>query len=98
DEATQRVTFAKAQNDADVARLQQEVRNLANERDIAARLIAQLPELAAQMPEIHELKVLQSGNGDGAFDALPAFLARVLAVAESMGVRLLPERAENGQG
>jgi regulator of protease activity HflC (stomatin/prohibitin superfamily) len=94
EEATNRVYFAKQQSEADIARLQQEVRNLANERDIAARLIAQLPDLAAHMPEIHELKVLQSGNGDGAFDALPSFLARMLAVAESMGVRLLPERAD----
>lgn len=38
-------------------------------------------------PEVYELKVLQTGNGDGAFDAGSIFLARVLAVADSLGIR-----------
>jgi len=28
------------------------------------------------------------GDGDGAFDALPAFLAKMLAIADSMGIRM----------
>ena len=47
-------------------------------------LVDKLPELAAHMPEVHELKVLQTGSGDGAFDALSNFLARVLAVADRL--------------
>jgi flotillin len=88
DEAANRVKTAQALGEAEVARVQQEVRNLVNDRALTARLVEQLPELAAQMPEIKELKVLQTGNGDGAFDALPAFLARMLAVGEGLGVRL----------
>jgi len=46
------------------------------------------------MPEVHELKVLSMGNGDGAFDALPAFLAKMLAIADGMGIRLVTDKAE----
>jgi regulator of protease activity HflC (stomatin/prohibitin superfamily) len=88
EEAANRVKLALAQGETDIARLQQEVRNLMNERDLAGRLVDKLPELAAHMPEVHELKVLQTGSGDGAFDALSAFLARILAVADSLGIQL----------
>lgn len=72
----------------EVERLRQEVRNLANERDLAARLIDKLPELAAEMPEVQELRVLQTGNGDPTFDALASFLSRAMALGESLGVSL----------
>ncbi|MBA3531854.1 MAG: hypothetical protein H0T73_08045 [Ardenticatenales bacterium] len=88
EEERNRVRMALAEREAAIARLHQEVRNLMNERDLASRLIEQLPTLAAEMPEIHELRVLQTGNGDGAFDALPTFLAKLLAVADSMGIPL----------
>lgn len=88
EEATNRVKLALAQGEAEIARLQQEVRNLMNERDLAGRLVDKLPELAAHMPAVHELKVLQTGSSDGAFDALSAFLVRILAVADSLGIQL----------
>ncbi|MCK6625084.1 MAG: hypothetical protein L6R45_07890 [Anaerolineae bacterium] len=93
EEATNRVKLALAQGETNIARLQQEVRNLMNERDLAGRLVDKLPELAAHMPAVHELKVLQTGNGDGAFDALSAFLARILAMADSLGIQL-PSRKD----
>lgn len=88
DEAANRVKMALAEKEADIARLHQEVRNLVGESDLSSRLIEKLPELAAQMPEIHELKVLQTGSQDGGFDALTQFLARVLATAETLGISL----------
>jgi flotillin len=98
DEAANRVKTALALSEAEIARVQQEVRNLVNDRALTAQLVEQLPELAAQMPEIKELKVLQTGNGEGAFDALPAFLARVLAVGEGLGVRIGgAQNRENGE-
>lgn len=98
EEATNRVKLALSQGEAEIARLQQEVRNLMNERDLASRLVDKLPELAAHMPAVHELKVLQTGSGDGAFDALSAFLARILAVADSLGIQLPSGKGErNGE-
>jgi hypothetical protein len=88
EEAANRVKMALAEQEAEIARLHQEIRNLMNERDLASRLVEKLPELAAHMPEVHELKVLQTGNSDGAFDTLSTFLAKVLALADSLGIPL----------
>jgi flotillin len=85
EEASNRVKTAQAEQDVAIERLRQEVRNLIGERDLSGRLIEKLPDLAAHMPEVHELKVLQSG--DGAFDALAVFLARMIALGETLGIR-----------
>ncbi|MBN1579199.1 MAG: hypothetical protein JXA89_00745 [Anaerolineae bacterium] len=87
-EATNQIKIALAEKEADIERLHQQVRNLINEGDLASRLVAQLPELAAHMPEIDKLQVLQTGDAAGAFDALPTFLAKILAIADSMGISL----------
>lgn len=81
-----RAKIEMQRQELEIARGQQEIRNSMNERDLMRQLIERLPELAAQMPEIHELKVLQSGNGC-AFDALTAFVAQALAAAESLGIQ-----------
>ncbi|HEX9925576.1 MAG TPA: SPFH domain-containing protein [Anaerolineae bacterium] len=88
EEEANRVHLALREKEIDMARLEQEARNLIGERDLLHRLIDRLPELAAEMPEIKELKVLQTGSGDAGFDALSTFLARILALAESLGIPL----------
>jgi uncharacterized membrane protein YqiK len=88
EQATNQVRMALAEREADVARRQQEARNLVNTNDLSSRLIERLPELAAHMPEIHELKVLQTGGGDGAYDGLAQFLARIITLADSLGISL----------
>jgi hypothetical protein len=87
EEASNRVKMALAEREVAVERLRQEVRNLIGERDLSGRLIEKLPELAAHMPEVHELKVLQSSDGEGAFDALAVFLAKMIALGETLGIR-----------
>jgi flotillin len=88
EEASNRVKAALAEQEVAIERLRQEVRNLIGERELSSRLIEKLPELAAHMPEIHQLSVLQSGSGDGAFDGLALFLARMLALGETLGIRI----------
>jgi flotillin len=92
DEAANRVTLALREKEIALTRLQQEVRNLINQTDLLSRLVDKLPEIAAQMPEIQELKVLQTGSGDAAFDTLAAFVTKVLALAESLGISLPGEK------
>jgi hypothetical protein len=87
EEAANRVKAAQAEQEVAIERLRQEVRNLIGERDLSGRLIEKLPQLAAHMPEVHELNVLQSGSGDGAFDALAVFLAKMIALGETLGIR-----------
>jgi predicted ATP-binding protein involved in virulence len=86
EETANRVQLELEEKQVGIARLQQEVENLVNEHSLKDRLIEKLPELAAHMPEVQELKVLQTGPSDGAFDTLTAFLARLLALAESLGL------------
>ncbi len=91
EEASGRLKLTLAEGEVAIDRSRQEVRNLIGERALANRLVEQLPELAAHMPEVQELRVLQTG-GDGAFDPLPDFLAKMLAVAEHMGISLRREK------
>jgi hypothetical protein len=62
--------------------------------DLLSRLIDRLPEIAAEMPEIRELRVLQTGDSDAAFDALASFIAKIVALAESLGIPLKLDKAE----
>jgi hypothetical protein len=89
EEAANRVKLALAEREIELARLRQDIRNLINNSDLASQLIEKLPELASHMPEIQELKVLQTGDGNAAADALASFLARMLAVGESLGIPLM---------
>lgn len=97
DDAADRVRAGAAERAAQIARLQQEVRNLVNDRDLSSRLIERLPELASHMPEVHELKVLQT-SGDGAFDGMTGFLARLLALGDTLGIGLRPREAPADTG
>jgi len=87
EEKTNQLKLAFQEKELEIARLHQEVRNLVNERALLGRLIEKLPELAAEMPEIHELKVLQTDKGNAAFDTFVSFLAKTLSVAESLGIQ-----------
>lgn len=92
EEAANHVKMALIEQEVKVEKLRQEIRNLINDRDLASRLVDTLPELAAQMPEIHELKMLQMDNADGTFDALSSFLAKMLSIAESLDIPLVTNR------
>ncbi|HYF64475.1 MAG TPA: SPFH domain-containing protein [Herpetosiphonaceae bacterium] len=90
EQAASAARLSLREREVGIERLVQENRNLVNERDLSGRLIEALPDLAAHMPAVHELKVLQTGNGDGAFDPLAQFLARMVALADSLGLPLRP--------
>ncbi len=38
------------------------------------------------MPEINELKVFQTGKGEGGFEALTSFIAKMMSMAENLGI------------
>ncbi len=91
EEKTNQLKLAFQRQELENARLHQEIRNLANERDLLRNLIERLPELAAQMPDIHELRVFQTDNGNAAVDTFTSFLAKTLSIAESFGISLKKE-------
>ena len=83
--ARNQVDIELAQKQAEIARLQQEVRNLTNQQALTQSLIGVLPQLAAEMPEIQELRVLQTGSDDG-FDPLINFITKMTGMAEHLGL------------
>ena len=89
EEAAQQLKYSALTRQTEIERLQQETRNLIGERDLANRLVEKLPALAAEMPEIHELKVLQTSGSDGAFDALSTFLTKILALTQTLGIPIV---------
>ncbi len=88
EEESQQLKLNLRQKEAEIARLEQEVRNLMNESDLLSQLIEKLPEVATEMPEIHELRVLQTGGDDAAFNSLSSFLTQMVALTESLGISL----------
>lgn len=68
----------------EVLRREAEIRNLAEDADLMGRLIERLPELAAALPEIKDLHVLQTGSGS--YDALVNFIAQARVIADSLGI------------
>lgn len=94
-EEQNRIKIALLEREAEIERLHQEIRNLINERDLANRLIELLPEIASEMPEIKELRVLQTG--DSSFDTLAAFIAQVRTLAQSLGIPLERKSEEDDE-
>ncbi len=63
----------------------QEIRNLRNSNDIISQLVEQMPHIAAQMPEIKELKVLQtSANADA--DQIWNFIQKFLFMIQDIQI------------
>lgn len=95
EEAANRLRLALLERETEISRLQQEIRNLTNERDLTSRFIAELPKLAAALPDIQELRVLQTGQGG--YDGLAVFLSQLKMIAESLGLSLPQSKTgENG--
>lgn len=96
---TQRIQLVAAATDAElarerglaeVARHRQETANAKSPAAVQGELVRMLPEIAQHMPDIQEYKYLGLGGADdqGAFDALPAFMAKALGVASAFGWKL----------
>lgn len=87
-EMENRLITDKMKNEAEIYRYELESKNLLNDKALLDQLIEQLPELAESMPEINDLKILQSGNGDGTFENLTSFIAKMMGMAEHLGISI----------
>jgi len=87
-EAKNKLKMALREQETEIARTEQAIRNETNESDLFRRLIDKSADIAAQMSDIQELKVLKTGDADMNFDAFSAFVAKMLAVAEHFGIPL----------
>jgi hypothetical protein len=89
EEANNQVKQAQLEKEMVLLRDQQETRNLINESDLLRRLIEKSADIADKLPDIHELKILQTG-GEMNTETLSTFLAKILAIAEHFGLPLKP--------
>lgn len=83
---------------AEIDRHRQETANAKTPNAIQGELVKVLPEIAQHMPDIQEYRYVGVADGEngsgGAFDALPAFMAKAMGVANAFGWRLPATGAE----
>jgi len=72
--------------EVEIEELRQKIRNMTADNDVLSRLIEKLPEIASQMPEIKDLRILSTGTQDQGFDSLVNFVKKVLEMANLMEV------------
>ncbi|MCB1179928.1 MAG: hypothetical protein KDK36_20290, partial [Leptospiraceae bacterium] len=63
-----------------IQKLQQEVNNILNENRLTLELINNLPEIAANMPKVKELKVFQTDKGEPVVDSIGVFVQKMMSV------------------
>jgi len=72
---------------AEIEKFRLEIQNLKNNQVLFSELIAELPKIASEMPDISELKVIQTeGNGDQSLNSMSNFITKILAIGESFGI------------
>ncbi|MCG8569928.1 MAG: hypothetical protein MJB14_07285 [Spirochaetes bacterium] len=83
-----------AEHNMKLEKMRQEIKNILNSNVIFSQFVQQLPQIAAKMPEIKELKVLQTGDSDPMLDSMVNFVTKLIAMAEQLGIEL-PKKKEN---
>jgi len=73
---------------AEIEKYRLEIQNLKNNQVLVSELIQELPRIAAEMPQISEMKVISTGSDDPVLANLTNFIAKISAVSESLGIKL----------
>jgi flotillin len=90
--------MARLKKETEIEEMRQKIKNILNDNMLFSALIDKLPEIAAHMPEVKELKILNTGGGDATFDSLAAFLTKIFALAENLGIPLpVPGKKPDGK-
>jgi len=87
-EERQRLEAALEEGRIGLERMRQDIRNVISGNDLMGRLIAELPGIADSLPDVKEMKVVQTGADHHALDALAGFLAKFMTLAETLGIRV----------
>lgn len=77
------IQFQQEELRARALQLLQQAKNLTNDNQLKKALINKLPEIAAEMPEIKDLRILQSEKGDPLFDHLLTFVHKLSEVTKT---------------
>lgn len=71
-----------------IEKLYKEIDNAVSNNLILSDLVDKLPEIAAKMPQIKELKVFQTNGGDPVTDNLTNFIQRIADLLSGMNINL----------
>lgn len=70
-----------------IERMRQEIQNLKNNQDLFSQLISELPNIASELPNINEMKVIQTGNDDFVVNSLAGFVSKLLSIGDTLGIK-----------
>jgi regulator of protease activity HflC (stomatin/prohibitin superfamily) len=90
------VKLEQMKNETEVKRARQEINNIINNNLLLKTFFETLPDIADAMPDIDELKVLQTGSSDSSFDHLSTFAHKAMALAENLGISIGKNEPDTG--
>ncbi|MBN2664005.1 MAG: hypothetical protein JXR68_10180 [Bacteroidales bacterium] len=71
----------------EIEKLRMEIQNLRNEKTLFSELIQQMPNIAAEMPNVESLKVIQSNGNDPLMNSLSTFIEKITSLGENFGIK-----------
>ncbi len=74
-----------------IIKLKQEINNMLSTNVILNELVEKLPEIASKMPQVKELKIFQSNNGDPLIDNLINFIQKFIELISSIKLNNITE-------
>ncbi|OHD24809.1 MAG: hypothetical protein A2Y34_08240, partial [Spirochaetes bacterium GWC1_27_15] len=71
-----------------IEKMKQEIRNMVNNNVLLNDLIKELPAIAANIPQIKDLRIFQSNDKEPLVDNLMAFIQKIISFSQSLGIEL----------
>ena len=91
-----KIQYGLEEQSVKIEKIRQEIRNMTNSQVLFSELIKELPQIAASMPQIKELKILQTSQSDPLMDSLTNFITKVISLSESLGIKFpIPVKKED---
>lgn len=78
---------------AEIEKLRLEIQNLKNGNTLFSELIKEMPQIAAEMPKIEQLKIFQTNGEDPLMNSLTGFIEKISALGENFGINF-PKKQE----
>jgi len=76
------------QSKAEIEKYRLEIQNLKNNQILLSELIHELPKIAAEMPKVKDLRIIQSSGEDHSLNAISNFVTKMLGIAETFGINM----------
>jgi len=71
----------------ELEKLRLEIQNLKNGNALFSELIKEMPKIAAEMPDVEQIKIFQSNGEDPLMNSLTGFIEKISAIGENFGIK-----------